>query len=124
MQDLWTQLVGGIIERTTGPLHFRMFLQPLMGVVLAVIAGLKDAKAGNPPYFWALLTSPAHRREMLKNGWKSVGKLFVIAWLLDIAYQFIVTRSIYPGGAILVAIVLAIIPYLIVRGLVTRIASK
>ncbi len=124
MDELWMRLTQGVIERTTGPLHFRLILQPAVAVVLAVIAGLKDAKAGNPPYFWGLLNDASHRREMLRNGWKSVGKVFVIAWVLDLAYQFIVTRSVFPGGAILVAIVLAIIPYLIVRGLVTRIARK
>lgn len=124
MEDLWMRMVNGVIERTTGPLHFRLVLQPLVAVILAVIAGLKDAKAGNPPYFWGLLSDADHRRQMLRNGWKSVGKVFVIAWVLDIAYQFIVTRALYPGGAVLVAIVLAIVPYLIVRGLVTRIARK
>lgn len=124
MDELWTRIVGGVIERTSGPLHLRLILQPLMAVTLAVVAGLKDARAGRSPYFWALLTDPAHRRDMLKDGWKSIGKLFVLAWLLDIAYQFIVVRSLYPGGAIIVAIALAIVPYLVVRGLVTRFARR
>ena len=124
MEEMWMRMVGGVLERTSGPLHFRLILQPVMAVTLAVIAGLKDAKAGKPPYFWGLLTDPAHRSDMLKGGWKSIGKVFVLAWLLDIAYQFIAMRSLYPGGAILVAITLAIVPYLLVRGLVTRIARK
>lgn len=124
MEEMWMRMVGGLVERTSGPLHFRLILQPAMAVILAVIAGLKDARAGKPPYFWGLLTDPVHRRDMLKDGWKSVGKVFVLAWLLDIAYQFIVVRSLYPGGAIIVAIVLAIVPYLIVRGLVTRLARR
>lgn len=124
MDDLWTRIVGGVIERTSGPLHLRLILQPAMSVTLAVLAGLKDAKAGKPPYFWALLTDPSHRVEMLQDGWKSVGKVFVLAWLLDIAYQLIAVRSLYPGGAIIVAIALAIVPYLIVRGLVTRVARR
>lgn len=124
MDELWTRIIGGVVERTSGPLHLRLIVQPLMAVTLAVIAGLKDAKAGKPPYFWALLIDPVHRRDMLKDGWKSVGKLFVAAWLLDVAYQVIVVRSLYPGGAIIVAIVLAIVPYLVVRGLVTRFARR
>lgn len=124
MDELWTRIVGGVVERTSGPLHLRLILQPLMAVTLAVIAGLKDVKAGKPPYFWALATEPGHRKDMLRDGWKSAGKLFVLAWLLDIAYQFIVLRSLHPGGAIIVAMVLAIIPYLVVRGLVTRLARR
>lgn len=91
---------------------------------LLSIAGMKDARTGKPPYFWALLTDPAHRRDMLKDGWKSIGKLFVVALLLDAVYQFIVMRFIYPGEALVVAFVLAIVPYLIVRGLVTRLARR
>jgi hypothetical protein len=95
-----------------------------MAVIFAVISGLKDARTGKPPYFWALLTDPAHRREMIRDGWKSVGKVFVLALILDVVYQVIVLRFVYPGEAIVVALALAIVPYLIVRGLVTRIARK
>ena len=62
MDELWMRITHGVIERTSGPLHFRLILQPVMAVILAVMAGLKDAKAGNPPYFWALLSDPTPRR--------------------------------------------------------------
>lgn len=61
---------------------------------------------------------------MLRDGWKSVGKVFLFALLLDAVYQIIVLHFVYPGEAIIVAFVLAILPYLILRGLVTRIARK
>jgi hypothetical protein len=83
-----------------------------------------DARTGKPPYFWSLLTDPAHRTEMLKDGWKSVGKIFVIALVLDMIYQVVVLNFVYPVEAIVVALLLAIVPYLLVRGLVTRIARK
>jgi hypothetical protein len=61
---------------------------------------------------------------MLKDGWKSVGKVFILAVVLDIVYQIIVRRFVYPGETIIVAFILAIVPYLILRGLVTRIARR
>ena len=61
---------------------------------------------------------------MLKDGWKSVGKIFVLALILDVVYQIVVQRFVYPGEAIVVALVLAIVPYLLVRGLVTRLARR
>lgn len=118
------RFVENLVDRVTGPMKFRLLLQPLMAVIFAVMSGLKDAKAGKPPYFWALLTDPSHRREMIRDGWKSVGKVFVLALILDVVYQVIVLHFVYPGEAIVVALVLAIVPYLIVRGLVTRIARK
>lgn len=109
--------------RVTGPMHLRIYLQPIMASVFAIIAGIRDAKAGKSAYFWAIFTQPEHRREMLKDGWKSVGKVFVIAMVLDIVYQLLVQRWVYPFEVIIVALILAIVPYLILRGPVNRIAS-
>jgi hypothetical protein len=39
-------------------------------------------------------------------------------------YQVIEQHFVYPGEAIIVAFVLAILPYLILRGLVTRLTRK
>lgn len=61
---------------------------------------------------------------MIKNGCKDVGRIFILALAMDVAYQIIVLRFDYPGEAIIVAVTLAILPYLILRGLVTRAAQK
>ena len=61
---------------------------------------------------------------MLKDGWKSVGKVFVLALILDVVYQIIVMRFVYPGEALITAVLLAIVPYLTLRGLVTRFRRK
>ncbi|MCL1635597.1 hypothetical protein M2650_13295 [Luteimonas sp. SX5] len=122
MDDIWMRFVENMGDRISGPMKFRLVLQPLMALIFATIGGLADAKAGKTPYFWSLLTQPAHRREMIRDGWKSVGKVFLLALVLDVIYQFVVARFVYPGEAIVVALALAIVPYLIVRGLVTRLA--
>lgn len=124
MSDLVTRVAEHMIARTTGPLHFRLVLQPLMSVIFAVIDGRKDARAGNPPYFWSMLTIPAHRTEMIRSGWKSVGKIFILALVLDAIYQFIVEHFVYPGEAIITAFVLAIVPYVLLRGVVTRLIRR
>ncbi len=46
----------------------------------------------------------------------------MFAIVLDVVYQILVLRFVYPGELILVAILLAILPYLILRGPVNRIA--
>lgn len=124
MDDIWMRFVENMNDRVSGPMKFRLLLQPAMAAFFAIRAGLNDARTGKPPYFWSLVTDPAHRIDMLKDGWKSVGKVFLIALLLDVIYQVIVLKFVYPGEAIYVAFVLAILPYLILRGLVTRIARK
>ena len=52
----------------------------------------------------------------MRNGWKSIAKIFVLAVVLDVVYQWIRLRWFYPGEALLVAILLAIVPYLCVHG--------
>ena len=124
MDDIWTRLVEDMAARVTGPMKFRLLLQPVMASIFAIRSGLADARAGKPPYFWAMFSDPAHRADMLRDGWKSVGKVFVLALILDVVYQIVVTRFVYLGEAIVTAVLLAIAPYLLVRGLVTRVVRK
>jgi len=41
---------------------------------------------------------------------------------MDVIYQYLVFRWFYPGEAVIVAFVLAFVPYLLIRGPVNRIA--
>ncbi len=122
MEHLLARIWENLGLRISGPMKFRLVLQPAMALFLAIRSGLKDAREGKPPYFWALFTDAGERRAMLQDGWKSVGRLFILAFVLDAVYQFIVRRWVYPGEAVLVAVILAIVPYLLVRGPVNRIA--
>ena len=124
MDEIWTRIVEDMMGRVSGPMKFRLLLQPTMAAIFAIRAGLADAKDGKPPYFWSLVNDPAHRAEMLKDGWKSVGKIFLLAMVLDVVYQVIVAQFVYPGEVIVVALALAIVPYLLLRGFVTRIARS
>ncbi len=122
MDQMWMRVGSQLLARVSGPMKFRLVLQPMMAGIFAIRSGLADAKAGKPPYFWALLSNAGERVDMMKDGWKSVGKVFVLALILDIVYQIIVLRFVYPGEVVIVAFILAIVPYLILRGSVTRIA--
>jgi len=124
MEDLLTRIFENLIDRVSGPMKFRLILQPLMAIIFAVRSGLKDAKGGRPAYFWALFTDSAHRRDMLRDGWKSVGRVYILAVVIDVIYQLIVFRWVYPVEALLVAAILAFIPYLLIRGPVNRIARR
>jgi hypothetical protein len=115
----WEQLMS----RPAGPMKFRFILQPAMAVFFAVRCGLKDYREGKSAYFWDLFSQPARRWQLLHDGWKSIRNVFVLALVLDCVYQIIVVRWIYPFEALAVALVLAIIPYLLARGPVNRIAT-
>jgi hypothetical protein len=59
---------------------------------------------------------------MVKEAWKRVGKVFILAVVLDVVYQLIVLHFVYPGEALIVAFILAIIPYVLLRGPAMRVA--
>jgi hypothetical protein len=124
MDELFARIWENLGGRVGGPMTFRIILQPVVATVLAVRAGLLDARTGKPPYFWTILTSPADRRELLREGWKAVAKVFTLAALIDAAYQVMVFRWVYPGEVLLVAFLLACVPYLLIRGPVNRIARS
>lgn len=123
MDDLAMRIWEDLTGRVGGPLSFRLLLQPAVAALLAVRAGLHDATTGRPAYFWAILTDSAHRRDLLVEGWKAIAKVFVLAIVIDAVYQIVVLRWIYPFEALLVAFLLASLPYLLIRGPVNRIAT-
>ena len=123
MEDLFARVLNNLVGRLTGPMQFRLYLQPLMACIFAYRAGMSDARQGKPPFLWALAFDSEHRRELLRSGWKDVGRVFIFAVVIDAIYQGIELRMFYPGEAIVVAIILAIVPYVLVRPMVTRAAG-
>jgi hypothetical protein len=121
--EIWNRVVENLFGRLDGPLHFRFFMQPAMAILFAVIDGIKDAKLGRPAYFWAMVKNPDQRKELLKVGWKRISKIFILAVILDVIYQIKVYHWFYPGETLIVSILLAIIPYLLVRGPIERLVK-
>jgi hypothetical protein len=120
LRRVWENLIG----RPTGPINFRLLIQPSLAIFFAVRSGLKDAREGRPAFFWGVVFKPGHRDELLNQGWKDVGKVFIAAMVLDAIYQLIVHRGVYVLEMLITATALAIVPYLLVRGPVNRIARR
>lgn len=115
----WDNLVG----RWGGPMSFRILVQPAVAIFFAIRAGLHDARQNEPPFLWAVLSRPGSRSEHLQQVWKGVGRVFIVALILDSIYQVTMHASIFALELLITATVLALVPYLIVRGLTTRIAK-
>jgi hypothetical protein len=110
----FARVIENLIGRLDGPLHFRFIFQPLMAMYFAIRDGRRDALEGRRPL--RFLTQPGQRREVLLSSWKSVGKVFIFSLILDAIYQFQVFRWFHPLEALLVAVILAVLPYSLVRG--------
>jgi hypothetical protein len=123
MDNVLTTFVSDLIGRLHGPLSFRFVLQPLMALIYAARDGLADARAGRPPYFWAMFTRLEERSRLLREGWKAVTRVILLGVVMDTIYQLIVFRWIHPLQLVVVVFGLAFLPYVIFRGPIGRLAS-
>jgi hypothetical protein len=121
MEEMFSSGWDDLIARDSGPMHVRFLFQPLVATIIAIRAGYRDARAGRPVFFWTLVRDPTWRRPLLREGWTDFGKLFLVAVVLDVIYQIIVLHWVYPVQTLIVASVLAIVPYLVFCGLTNRI---
>ena len=121
---VWERFWTDLAERPDGPMSFRFLLQPVMAAIAAWHDGKKDALTGRSPYFWTVLTEPDKRRARLVEGFKATAKILVVGLVMDLIYQIVVFRIFYPIEALVVALVLAFVPYLLLRGPFARIAKR
>jgi hypothetical protein len=124
MEELIVRVWEGLVNRIGGPMTFRLILQPTMAALLALRAGLKDAREGRPPYLWTVFTDPSKRVDLLREGWRSIARVFVLAVVMDLIYEWVMGRWLYPLETFIVAVVLAVVPYVVLRGPINRIARR
>ena len=117
LEQFWHDLV----ERPDGPMRFRFLLQPLMATIVATRDGLKDARSGRSPYLATVLVNPQERVGRLREGLNATARIIALGLIMDVIYQAVVFETFYPDQALVVALVLAFVPYLIIRGVIARV---
>ena len=121
--DTLTQAASELLGRASGPLHLRLILQPAVAASLAIRAGLRDARSGNPAFLWSIVTgSPPGRRRLAHDAWQDLAKLFALALTLDVVYSAVVLHAIRPVQTLIVVLAVSIVPYALVRGPTSRLA--
>jgi hypothetical protein len=118
-QRAWENLLG----RPGGPMTFRFVLQPLMAAIAALLDGIRDAKFGRSPYFWTVLANPRKSGSRLYEGLIATARIILLGLCMDAIYQVVEFKTFYPVEAVIVAIMLAFVPYLLLRGPFARIAA-
>ena len=93
-----------------------------MAVFFATLDGVMDARRGSVRYFWALFTEPWRRRQLIREGWQAVAKVFIFAAVMDLVYQYLVLGWMYPGAALAIGLILVFVPYVLIRGPVNRLS--
>ena len=98
---------------------------PTVVTVLAIWAHLKDVRSREARSSLAPLSrSSTERARLVRSALGDVGKTFVVAVVLDTVYQILVYKSFRPGPAIFVALVCAVLPYVLVRFVFARIVHQ
>jgi len=114
-----------ILDRPGGPMTFRFFLQPAMAIIAALRDGVHDARLGRTPYVWALIQGthgPEGRSGRLWDGILSTARIIILGVIMDVIYQWRVLDTFYPVQSAVIAILLAFVPYLFLRGPIARVA--
>jgi hypothetical protein len=119
-QGVWRDLTGrGIFG---GSFQFRLILQPLVGMMLGVRFGIRDAKAGKKdPFFMRLVRGEPDRWTILKEGLRDAIVPLCVAFVLDGILQHMILGHIRPLGAVMIGTLLVFFPFVVGRGLSHRI---
>ena len=120
LQRLWDDL----IKRPEGEMKFRFVLQPVMAAIAAVRDGREDARIGRPPFFVTMLRNPQERVGLLREALNATARIILLGLVMDVIYQALVLNTFYPNEALVIALLLAFVPYLIIRGVVMRIVRS
>lgn len=114
-----------IAARPGGPMTFRFILQPAMAAVAALRDGVKDARLDRRPYLLAMIrgTRGAEGRgARLWDGIVSTAKILILGVVMDVIYQIVFLETFFPAESAIIAVLLAFVPYALLRGPVARIA--
>jgi hypothetical protein len=113
-----------LVDRPGGPMLFRFFLQPTMATIAGVLGGLNDARLGRTPFMQAVLGRPAERAGRVDEAMVDTSRIMLLGLVMDAIYQRIEFDTFHPGEAVIVTLLLAFLPYVAVRGVVTRVARR
>lgn len=116
------RFVPDVLARLSGPGRMRFIFQPTVAIILGARDGVKDARAGVPPFLSAFVFHGAHRTGLLRSALVSVRDLVAVAILLDVVSQFLIFRMVHPGVALILGPVLIAAPYALSRAMANRIA--
>jgi len=110
------------LARPGGPMTFRFILQPTMAAIAAFRDGMEDARLGRTPYLLSILRGIEPRGGRLWEGIVSTARILILGIVMDTVYQWLVLKTFYPAQATVIAVLLAFVPYLLLRGPFERIA--
>lgn len=110
----WADIFG----RLQGPMIFRFYLQPTMALIAALHDGINDVRRGHKAFFWTALRDKTQDRGRLREGLLSTSRIALLGLAMDALYQAKTFDRFYPIEAVMMALLLAVVPYFVFRYIV------
>jgi hypothetical protein len=115
---------ANFLARLSGSLNIRFLIQPTVAALMAVRAGIADARLARPASSLDCVQRSETAVAVVQSGWKDVRNVFLVAAALVAIYQFTVQQFVYPLELLFTSALLAVVPYCVLRGPVSRVARK
>ena len=119
-QRFWSDIFG----RIYGPMSFRFLLQPAMAFIASVPDGIADARQGHSSFFWTKPLDRTVQRGRLRQGLFSTARVLFLGIIMDVIYQLREFDQFYPAEAVIMAVLIALIPYFVFRWLIQHFARR
>jgi hypothetical protein len=119
-----TRMKEYVAQMLSGPGAFRFFLQPAVAVALGIIHGVRDCRAGRPPYLLDLYHASGERIRRLTAGLREIWLPLLVAVAASMVFQYVIRRHEYVAFAVVYAAVFVAVPYFVTRALSNRVARR
>ena len=113
-----------LVARAGAPMSFRFILQPAMAAIAAFHDARRDARLGRAPFMWIMLHQPDERIGRLREAANATARIVLLGMVMDAIYQVLELQRFYPVEAVVIALMLAFLPYVVLRGVMLRIARR
>lgn len=117
-QRFWSD----IFARASGPMTFRFYLQPTMALIAALHDGIRDTRFGHHSFFWTAAGDSTKQAGRLREGLRATARIVLLGLSMDVIYQIKVLDQFYPVEAVMMALLLAVVPYFIFRWIVESVS--
>jgi hypothetical protein len=95
-----------------------------MAAIAAIHDVVKLLRAGRAPTVQTVADTPGRRVQLLREGLNATARIILLGLAMDLIYQLLVFKAFYPVEALIIAVLLAFVPYLLVRVLLAPIARQ
>lgn len=120
--EIWNRGIEQLFGRSDGPLFFRLYVMPAVASIIGIRSGIRDFQGEGPAFLYKLFAGHTERKLVLSSAWRDVGRIIIVALVLDTSYQLMIFRAFYIFQAIIIALLCAVIPYTFFRHLTNRLA--